>query len=463
MPEPPNPPSESSSPPSAEPPVEVAHDPYAALRHADCRFFLGGRVISVFGEQMLLNCGVGYELYRLTNSKVALGLVGLVLVVPVIGLALPAGHVADQYSRRRVVTTCQVFAAAMAFLLAWVAADGLGDGPHATLAVLGDAAARLSAAFGEERTDFSRPAVPATYLLLLGFATVRTFSNAARGAMLAQTVPLSAFPNAVGWNNTGFQLAAVTGPAVGGLALAHFGFPALCAATGVCSAIFAVMVSRVKGEAPPRKREPLSLSSMAAGARFLVSTRLLLATVTLDLFAVLLGGATALLPVFAERLGCGPTGLGLLQASPALGAAAMAVVQSHRPPMRRAGVALLWAVAGFGAATIVFGLSDSFALSAAMLFLTGAFDNISVVVRDTLVQVLTPDELRGRVAAVNNVFIGASNQLGALESGLTAAAFGPVLSVVGGGFGTIAVVLLTAWIWPEVARLKRLDGLTKAG
>jgi hypothetical protein len=198
----------------------------------------------------------------------------------------------------------------------------------------------------------------------------------------------------------------------------------------------------------------MTLKSLVAGIRFIGQTRLILATITLDLFAVLLGGATALLPIFArDILDVGPTGLGWLRAAPSLGALLMAIFLAHRRPLRRAGRDLLWAVTGFGAATVVFGLSRSFLLSLAMLALLGALDNISVVVRGTLVQVLTPDAMRGRVSAVNAIFISSSNELGGFESGITADYFGPVASVVGGGIGTMLVVAIVALIWPEVRRL----------
>jgi MFS family permease len=213
----------------------------------------------------------------------------------------------------------------------------------------------------------------------------------------------------------------------------------------------------IRPHAGPRVREPLSLDSLLAGVRFVRQTKLILATITLDLFAVLLGGATALLPIFArDILMVGPSGLGWLRAAPSIGALLMALTIAHRPPFRRAGRALLWAVTGFGVSTIVFGLSRDFVLSLCMLALTGALDNISIVVRGTLVQVLTPDTMRGRVSAVNAVFIGSSNELGGFESGITAQLFGPVASVVGGGIGTILVVLVVMLLWPEVLRLGSL-------
>ncbi len=237
----------------------------------------------------------------------------------------------------------------------------------------------------------------------------------------------------------------------------RFNVPAAYIVSAIFAAIFAVSLGsvRMRGQAPAR--EPATLKSLAAGVRFVFRTKIILATITLDLFAVLLGGATYLLPIYAKDiLHVGAVGFGWMRAVPAIGALLMGLVIAHLPPMKRAGRAMLWAVGGFGAATIVFGLSRSYWLSLAMLFLTGALDNISVLVRHTLVQVLTPDSMRGRVSAVNNIFIGASNELGGFESGLTAKLFGTVTSVVAGGIGTIVVVLATAGIWPQVRKFGSL-------
>jgi len=220
----------------------------------------------------------------------------------------------------------------------------------------------------------------------------------------------------------------------------------------------------VKGRPQVRSTEPASLAALLAGARFVWSSKLILATLTLDLFAVLLGGAITLLPVYAEHiLHVDETGLGWLRAAPALGALVMAMTLAHLPPMRRAGAALIWAVAGFGAATVVFGFSTNFWLSLGALALTGAFDNVSVLVRHSLVQLLTPDHMRGRVSAVNSVFIGASNELGSFESGVVARFFGPVFSVVAGGIGTIIVVIATALKWPEIRQLGTLESAARMG
>jgi hypothetical protein len=267
--------------------------------------------------------------------------------------------------------------------------------------------------------------------------------------------------NAITWHSSGWQIANVAGPALGGLAIALSGEAAAAFLfAALCSFASAGLFIPIQLKPASRRIEPPSFGSLLAGVRFVARSKLLLAAITLDLFAVLLGGATALLPIYArDILQVGPTGLGWLRASPALGAFVMAMMLAHRAPLARPGLALLLAVAGFGAATIVFGVSTIPLLSFLMLGLAGAFDNVSVVVRHTLVQVLTPDEMRGRVAAVNVVFISSSNELGAFESGVTAALFGPVASVVGGGIGTILVVVTAALRWPQLLGLGPLHRL----
>jgi MFS family permease len=288
------------------------------------------------------------------------------------------------------------------------------------------------------------------YGLLLVSGTGAALGWPARSAVLPQTVPTWAFSNAMTWNATFFETSAAVGPAIGGWIIIKAVWPAYLL-NAFCAMSFAAAVLLLPRKQAIVKREPPTLKSLAAGIHFVWSQKIILATITLDLFAVLLGGATYVLPVFAkEILHCGSVGFGWLRACPGIGAVTMAMLLAHLPPMRRAGATLLWAVAGFGIATIIFAVSKSFWLSMAMLILTGAFDNISVVVRHTLVQVLTPDAMRGRVSAVNNVFIGASNELGGFESGLAAQLMGTVPSVVFGGIGTILVVLLVGWTWPQV-------------
>jgi MFS family permease len=406
--------------------MQPSFHPYAALRHPDYRRLLTGNILAAVASEMQ-SVAIGWELYQRTNSAAALGLVGLVQFLPVILLSLPAGHVADRYSRKWLLVAAQGVMACASLGLATLS---LLQGP-----------------------------VPLIYVCLLIVGVSQAFSAPARWALVPQVVPAEALANAMTWNSSGWHVAATVGPALGGgviWATGHAGGAFLLAA--LCSLTCAGLVLPVRPLLAAIQREPMSIRSLLAGAAFVWSNKLILATITLDLFAVLLGGATALLPIFArDILEVGPSGLGWLRAAPSLGALVMALTMAHRPPLQRAGRALLWSVAGFGSATIVFGVSQNFFLSFAMLALTGAFDNVSMVVRSTLVQVLTSDAMRGRVSAVNAIFIGSSNQLGAFESGMTAAWFGPVWSVVGGGIGTLLVVMAVMGIWPEVLRLGKLD------
>jgi MFS family permease len=294
------------------------------------------------------------------------------------------------------------------------------------------------------------------YLCLFGGATFSALGWPARSALLPQTVPPDMFANAVAWNSSAFQIASMVGPALGGLIL-YWSTPAAYVLDAIFLLSFALFLAFLKVRPPTRKREPTTFRTVVAGVHFVYRNKIILATITLDLFAVLLGGATALLPKFAtDILHCGPGGFGLLRAAPGIGALLMGLLIAHLPPMKRAGRNLLIAVIGFGLATIVFGLSQNFTLSFLMLLLTGVFDNVSVVVRHTLVQMLTPDEMRGRVSAVNNIFVGASNELGGFESGLTGAWLGAVPSVVLGGIGTLLVVGVVAIVWPQVVRFGSL-------
>ncbi len=414
----------------ATPDVPTAHDPYAALRFRDYRLYLASRFLGTLGEQMLA-VAVGWELYLRTHSAFALGLVGLAQVLPVILLSLPAGHLADRRDRRRIVIATEAGYALCALGLFALSAT---NGP-----------------------------VPLFYLFILLFGVAQAFNNPAGGSLVPLMVPAEHFENAATWNSSSWQLAAVVGPALGGLLIAFAGRStpvyAFDAAAGLA---VVVLLALIRSQQPPREAtEASTLESLREGLSFLWRTQLILATITLDLFAVLLGGAVTLLPIYATSiLHVGALGLGVMRAAPSAGAVAMAISRAYLPPFRRAGRTLLLAVAGFGLATIVFGLSRNILLSVAMLMALGALDNISVVIRATLMLTRTPDELRGRVSAVNGIFIGASNELGGFESGTLAAAIGPVSSVVVGGIGTLVVVGLVALIWPELRRLRGLmDGV----
>ncbi|MGH2514664.1 MAG: MFS transporter [Ktedonobacterales bacterium] len=402
------------------------HDPYAALRIRDFRLLTLGSFVSNFGWQML-TVAVGWEIYLRTHAAFALGIVGLVEVLPVMLLALPAGHAADRFDRRRVVVLCQIVLGAASLGLALLSAE---RGPLALIYAC---------------------------LLLLGVGTA--FNSPAGSTLIADIVPEQHFANAASWDSSIGQLSSVLGPAFGGLliALRH-------SATGIyllnalAAGIFVLLLALIRAKPRMRAPEAASLGSLLAGIGFLRRSPVLLAALTLDLFGVFLGGAVTLLPIFAlDILKVGATGLGILQAAPSLGAVAMALVQTRLPPWRKAGRALLVAVASFGFATVVFGVSHNFLISLVALAVLGACDNISVIIRHTLLLTRVPDEMRGRIAAVNYVFIGGSNELGGFESGLIAAFVGPVLAVVGGGIGTVLVVALVAFVWPELRGLGRLD------
>lgn len=401
-------------------------DPYAALRYPDFRLLFAGRFIATLGEQ-IVSFSVGWELWLRTHSELALGLVGLVQVLPVIFLSLPAGHVADRYNRKRIVMITLVFLSLCSLGLALI--------------------------------SFNQGPIPLIYLCLLGIGIARAFNNPAVSALLPQTVPPEEFTSAATWSSSAWQLAAIVGPSAAGLAVALLngvGVNYLFQMAGCF--IFIGLLLMMGGRELPLSKKAATLESLAEGVRFIRDTKEILAAITLDMFAVLFGGAVTLLPVFAtDILKVGPRGLGLLRAAPSIGALLMALTLTHLPPFRRAGRTLLLAVTGFGIATIVFGLSTNFWLSMVMLVLLGGLDNISVVIRSTLLLVRTPDEMRGRASAVNSIFIGASNELGGFESGATAAIFGPILSVVGGGIGTLIVVVAVAKAWPEIRNLKSLN------
>jgi len=397
------------------------HDPYQAFRFRDYRFFAAGNLLSVIGRQMVA-VAIGWEVYQRTHSASMLGYVGLVLALPVILFAIPAGQAADRYSRKRIQLVTQLLTSLSSIgLVVWSC-------HHAGFAWL------------------------FTLLFLSGIS--RTFSWAARGPFMTNLVPADVLGNAVTWNSSIFQGASVVGPALGGMLLAVLGFPFIYGLDAFFALSFFALLLPISYRQENGKPSSQGWGGLFSGIRFVFDTKIILATITLDLFAVLFGGATALLPIFADQiLHCGPIGLGWLRAAPSIGAVAMGLLLAYLPPMKRAGRSMLFSVAWFGIGTIVFGLSKSFPLSMAALALTGAVDTISVIVRHTLVQLLTPDTMRGRVSAVNNVFIGTSNELGAFESGITAAWFGPVISVVGGGIVTILVVLAAMKTWPQVMTL----------
>ena len=441
-------------------------DPYAALRLRDFRFYLGGNIASVLGGQMVA-VAIGWELYQRTNSATALGLVGLFQLIPLLLFSIPAGHVVDTLNRRHIIVASQFLltAAACALALASFWHERIPATP--LIRLLNRGCSGLANALGETRVRFTDPYVPVLYAIILLQGVIRTFNQPAKSAFMPMLVPPALFPHAVTWSTSAQELCSVIGPALGGLIVAlllqrpatfSIAYPAVYLLNALLQFLQSLALIPIRLLNAPRRNEKTTFSSLTAGLRYVWTEKILLATLTLDFFAIVLGGASALLPLFAKDiLHVGPAGLGWLRAAPSIGAIAMALLIAHRRPMRRAGRNLLYSVAAFGAATIIFGLSKNIWLSLAMLILIGAFDNVSVVIRHTLVQLRTPDQMRGRVSAINGIFFGSSNQLGALESGITAAAFGAVASVVIGGVATLCIVATAALLWPQLRRLENLD------
>jgi MFS family permease len=440
------------------------HDPYAALKVRNFRDYLAGSFMALLGRQAVTAVAI-WQVYEWTHSSTALGLVGLVNVLPLLALSLPAGAIADHHDRRRLIAlgtavtaTVNIALGALAF---WHAAV-----PDFALLSWANSLLRHVASFFEHHagTDafrFDHPALPLVYLLLLAHASARILVWPARSSITPLLVPNAALSNAITWNTSTFEIATVAGPAMGGFLIAYVGIPSVYVLGAALELFFLLALGRITYFQLPQ-RAPLKRSwrDVLAGAEFIWRKKVILGASSLDLFAVLLGGATALLPIYADQiLHVGPIGFGWLRAAPSFGAFAMAMYIAHRAPLERPGRALLWSVAGFGAAIILFGFSRWFWLSLFALFLTGAFDNISVVVRQSLVQLLTPDSLRGRVTAVNQIFIGSSNEIGALRAGLMAALVGPLAAVVWGGVGTIAVAVAVGRTVPGLRRLPALHTL----
>lgn len=380
----------------------------------------------------MINVAVGWLLYERTGSAWSLGLVGLVELSPALFLIVIAGNVADRYPRRNV-----------------------GMFAHSLLTAAAVGLALVSWLGGPTWMIYS-------CLALIGIG--RSIASPSVSTILPQLLAPAEFANANAWLASTHQLASIAGPAAGGLMIAATGGATASFVTAaIGQATFVMMLSRMPLRVAPPPAHKRSAHDLFAGFRFVRANPVFLSAITLDLFAVLFGGAVALLPIFAKDvLQVGPAGLGWLRAAPGAGALVMALVTTRVRPWPRPGITLLWTVAGFGAAMIVFGLSRSFPLSMACLFLSGVCDNISVVIRITLEQTITPDHLRGRVAAINYVFIGFSNEFGAFESGATAALVGPVLSVVGGGFATLAVVAIVHAAWPQLSQIGPLHTLAPA-
>ena len=420
-----------------------AHDPYAALRIPDFRRLVSAKVLLTVATQ-IQGVVVGWQIYELTNNPLALGLIGLAEAVPSIAVSLYAGHVADSVPRKRIIVPAVVVLFLCSLSLFLLARPG-------------------GVALFANRQVLTFPLyVGLLYVVLFVSGIARGFLGPAVFSFMPQLLPNRALlPNAVTWNSSSWQAAAVLGPAIGGLLFAKLGTGfAYGVDAGLMLLSLLLFLSIANRALPEREGERLKLGeSILSGVRFIFANQIVLAALSLDLFAVLFGGAVALLPIFAKDiLHTGPDGLGYLRAAPAVGSVLMAVWLTYSPMKRGAGRKLLWAVAGFGLATIGFALSKSLALSLFLLFLTGVFDSVSVIVRSTLIHTYTPEYMKGRVSAVNNIFIGSSNEIGAFESGAAAKLMGTVPSVVFGGLMTLVVVAVTAW---KADKLRRLESGTK--
>jgi len=410
----------------------------AAFEFSSFRFYQIARFCIVFCTEMQ-SVAVGWQVYEITHRPLDLGLTGLVQFLPGVLLFLIAGHTTDRVDRRKLLTVCYAGYGLSSLLL-------------------------LVVTLHEEALHQAGTVAPIFAILFL-VGIVRSFSMPASRALLPQLVPEEHFQSAVAWNSGIFQGATILGPALGGLLYAFFHGPAVVYGTALGAAVVAVLTTiRIRAAGQRLSREPFTLKTVLAGFQYIWTHKLVLGSISLDLFAVLLGGAVALLPVYAkEILHTGPWGLGMLRSAPAIGAGMMALLIAYKPIRRRAGATMLWCVGGFGLFTMIFGFSRSLPLSLVSLIFVGAADMVSVVVRGVLIQVETPDEMRGRVNAVDMIFIGASNELGEFESGLAAQWFGAVPAVVLGGFGTIIVTLLWARMFPELRRADQLARLERKG
>lgn len=404
------------------------HDPYAALRVANFRRLIVGYAASTVAREAQIVV-VGWQVFEATRDPLALGMIGLAEALPFIAVALYAGHIADRAARRPIAIagTFGMLLSCIALLL--FTTSGMIAGGH----------------------------VWPIYLVIFLSGIARSFTRPAFTALSAEVVTRDIYANAVAWRSSTWQLAAVVGPAAGGLVYGFAGAAAAYTGVTVLMAFALASLWFITHHARPAQTVEMPIGeSLRVGIRFLLGQRVLIAAMTLDLFSVLFGGAVALLPVFARLLGAGPQGLGVLRAAPAAGSLITGIIVAHRPPMRRTGAALFASVAVFGLTIIGFAISRNFWISLALLTISGMADNVSVIIRGTLLQTLTPEHLLGRVSSVNQIFIGSSNEIGAFESGVAARILGIVPSVLFGGVMTLVVVALTMWWATELRQMREI-------
>ena len=439
---------ESASPDNLDAPAKTAGgSPYALFRNRDFSLYIVGRFIAVFGTQML-SVAVEWEIYKRQNSMLALSFIGLAQMTAIIFWTLPAGYIADNFNRKRVMLLMNLIICLSALSLTLISAFNAS--------------------------------IVCMYVCLIVLGSAKTILWPANASFLPHLVTREEFPRAVTFNSGTFQLAQMIGFTSGGalIWLTNREWP-VYSITALSAAIYFILLTFIRREHKPGMRQPFSLATLTAGLQYIFENKIILGVITLDLFAVLLGGATSLFPVFArDILKSGPDGYGILTAAMPIGAVLCALILAHRPPLQKAGRAMLLSVAVFGVATIAFGVGNQkvfgpaipnvvwFWFAFLMMVICGAVDNVSVIVRHSLVQLLAPDEKRGRISAINSLFIGTSNELGAFESAFLGWAFvrelrytnatGAIMSAALGGLGTILVVLAVAAIWPQIRRYGKL-------
>ena len=404
-------------------------DPYASLKIRDFRWFVSARFVLTFGIQMQ-SVIVGWQIYELTHDALSLGLIGLAEAIPFLSISLFAGHVADVVERKRIIVSSSLVYVLCAGALLLVSTNF-----HAIVGQHG---------------------VFSIYVIIFITGLARGFMSPAQGAYAAQLVPRELFGNASTWSSLAWQTAEVAGPAVGGLLYGFVGISAAYTVVIVSTATGWIFFNAVGRKPLPERRATESIwKSLHVGLKYVFSNQIILSAISLDMFGVFFGGAVAMLPMFADRvLNVGPKGLGFLRAAPAVGAIIMSIVQANYPFFKRAGRNLLLCVFFFGLSVILFALSKNFYLSLAVLFFGGAVDDVSVVIRGTIIQIYSPDEMRGRISAINGIFIGSSNELGSFESGIAAKLMGLVPSVVFGGTMTLIVVAAVRTLAPKLKTLK---------
>jgi MFS family permease len=410
---------------------ELKPNPYAVLKLRDFRFFILSRLCITLAIQ-IQGVVVGWQIYELTNDPLSLGLIGLAEALPAITVSLYAGHLADIVARKKIILACVI-------TLAFCSVSLLYFTTNLGAFILQNGALPIYAV-----------------IFLSGLA--RGFLSPANFSFMPQLIDRSLYQNAITWNSTIWEAASVGGPMLGGLVYGFFGITAAYTADAILIIAALVFYSLIPNKPlPPVTQEQGMIEKIKAGLKFVFKNQIILSAISLDLFAVLFGGAVALLPIFAnDILNVGKIGLGFLRSAPAIGAVIMAVYMTHNPIRKHMGKILLWCVAGFGVSMIGFGLSTSFWLSMFLLISSGMFDCVSVIVRSTLIHTLTPENMKGRVAAVNSMFIGSSNEIGMLESGVAARLMGVVNSVIFGGCMTLAVVATTAWKATQLRSLHKV-------